>query len=125
MTNPLLAPWTAPFGLPPFAEVRAEDFAPAFAETMREHLAEIDALAGSADAATFDEHGRRIRPLRPAAGAHQGAVPEPDLERNLARVAGRPARDGAGSPPTKAASSRTRRCSRASTRCTRGASGSG
>ncbi|HEY3636124.1 MAG TPA: M3 family metallopeptidase [Caldimonas sp.] len=53
MTNPLLAPWTGPFGLPPFAEVRAEHFAPAFAEAMRSHLAEIDAIAGASAAPTF------------------------------------------------------------------------
>jgi len=53
MTNPLLAPWTAPFGLPPFAAVRPEHFAPAFAEAMARHLAEIDAIAGSAEEPTF------------------------------------------------------------------------
>jgi len=53
MTNPLLVPWTGPFGLPPFAEVRAEHFAPAFAEAMRAHLAEIDAIAGEPAAPTF------------------------------------------------------------------------
>jgi peptidyl-dipeptidase Dcp len=54
MTNPLLAPWDAPFGLPPFAELRAGHFAPAFAQAMREHLGELDAIAASGDAATFD-----------------------------------------------------------------------
>jgi peptidyl-dipeptidase Dcp len=53
MTNPLLAPWTGPFGLPPFAQVRAEHFAPAFAVAMREHLAELDAIAGQRDPPTF------------------------------------------------------------------------
>jgi len=53
MTNPLLAPWTGPYGLPPFAEARAEHFAPAFEAAMREHLAEIDALAGAGEAPTF------------------------------------------------------------------------
>ena len=54
MTNPLLAPWTAPFGLPPFADVRPEHFAPAFAEAMAKHLAEIDAIAGAGEAPTFE-----------------------------------------------------------------------
>ena len=31
MTNPLLSPWTGPYGLPPFADIRAEHFAEAFA----------------------------------------------------------------------------------------------
>jgi len=53
MSNPLLAPWTGPYGLPPFAQVRAEHFAPAFEAAMRDHLAEIDALAAASDAPTF------------------------------------------------------------------------
>ena len=51
--NPLLAPWQAPYGLPPFAAVRAEHFAPAFAEAMGEHTAEIEAIAASSEAPTF------------------------------------------------------------------------
>ena len=53
MSNPLLAPWTGPHGMPPFAEVRAEQFAPAFEVAMRDHLAEIDALAAVQQAPTF------------------------------------------------------------------------
>jgi peptidyl-dipeptidase Dcp len=54
MSNPLLQPWTGPYGLPPFAAVRPEHFAPAFERAMREHLAEIDAIGAAADAPTFD-----------------------------------------------------------------------
>ena len=43
-TNPLLAPWTTPFGLPPFDSIRTEHFAPAFEHAMAEHLAEIAAI---------------------------------------------------------------------------------
>jgi len=53
MTNPLLAPWTGPYGLPPFADIRAEHFAAAFSVAMRDHLAEIDALAATSEAPTF------------------------------------------------------------------------
>ena len=42
--NPLLAPWTTPFGVPPFDRIRAEHFAPAFEHAMREHLHEIAAI---------------------------------------------------------------------------------
>jgi peptidyl-dipeptidase Dcp len=52
--NPLLQPWTAPFGLPPFAEVRPEHFEPAFELAMREHRAELDGIAGRAAAPSFD-----------------------------------------------------------------------
>jgi peptidyl-dipeptidase Dcp len=53
MTNPLLAPWTAPFGLPPFAEIRDEDFAPAFDQGLAEAREAIAAIADSADAPTY------------------------------------------------------------------------
>ena len=52
--NPLLQPWTAPFGLPPFARIRAEHFAPAFEEAMRFNLEEIDAIGHSPEPPTFD-----------------------------------------------------------------------
>ncbi|HEY8613884.1 MAG TPA: peptidase M3, partial [Roseomonas sp.] len=43
-TNPLLAPWTTPFGMPPFDRIRPAHFAPAFAEAMASHLAEVAAI---------------------------------------------------------------------------------
>ncbi len=43
-TNPLLTEWTTPFGIPPFDRIRPEHFAPAFAQAMAEHLAEIAAI---------------------------------------------------------------------------------
>lgn len=48
--NPLLEPWTAPHGLPPFDRVRPEHFAPAFEQAMRAHRDELDAVAARADA---------------------------------------------------------------------------
>src|SRR5450432_3981437 len=54
MMNPLLAPWTGPFGLPPFADIRAEHFAPALHEAMRQHLADIEAIAALAAPASFE-----------------------------------------------------------------------
>ena len=71
MTNPLLGPWTAPFGLPPFADVRPEHFVPAFAEATARHLDEVDAIAAAADAPTFantiaalDRAGRDLERIR-------------------------------------------------------------
>ncbi len=45
MTNPLLAPWDAPFALPPFAAIADDDFAPAFAAALAEARARIAAIA--------------------------------------------------------------------------------
>ncbi|MFZ6764793.1 M3 family metallopeptidase [Pseudoroseomonas sp. WGS1072] len=42
--NPLLAPWTTPFGLPPFDRILPEHFPPAFEAAMAEHLEEIAAI---------------------------------------------------------------------------------
>jgi len=68
--NPLLEPWQTPYGLPPFGAVRAQHFVPAFEQAMREHLAEIDAIAdlgstpGFEDTvAAFDRSGRLLARL--------------------------------------------------------------
>ncbi len=53
MDNPLLAPWTTPFGLPPFDAIRPEHFVPAFEQAMREHLAEISAIGADPAEASF------------------------------------------------------------------------
>jgi peptidyl-dipeptidase Dcp len=53
MTNPLLAPWTAPFGLPPFGSIRDEHFAPAFEAALAEARAEVARIAGQEEAPTF------------------------------------------------------------------------
>jgi len=52
--NPLLAPWDAPFGLPPFDSVRPGHFKPAFERGMREHRDELARIASQPEAPTFD-----------------------------------------------------------------------
>ncbi len=44
LANPLLQPWTGCFGLPPFAAIGAEHFAPAFDSALAAHRAEIAAI---------------------------------------------------------------------------------
>jgi peptidyl-dipeptidase Dcp len=65
--NPLLQPWTAPFGLPPFEAIRAEHFEPAFEAAMRAHREELRAIAGQTarpdfenTIAAFDRCGRLL-----------------------------------------------------------------
>ena len=65
--NPLLQVWTAPFGLPPFAHIRAEHFAPALHAAMREHRDELAAVAAQSEPADFantvaayDRSGRQL-----------------------------------------------------------------
>jgi peptidyl-dipeptidase Dcp len=53
--NPLLAPWTGPYGgVPPFDRVHVADFKPALLAAMAQELADVDRIAASPDAATFD-----------------------------------------------------------------------
>jgi peptidyl-dipeptidase Dcp len=52
--NPLLEPWTGPFGAPPFMDVRVEHFRPALDIGMAEQRAEIDAIAGNPETPSFD-----------------------------------------------------------------------
>jgi peptidyl-dipeptidase Dcp len=53
-SNPLVQPWNTPHGLPPFDQVRAEHFKPAFDAALAQHLADIDAIAASPEPPTFD-----------------------------------------------------------------------
>jgi peptidyl-dipeptidase Dcp len=53
--NPLLAPWTGPYGgIPPFDRVRVEDFKPALEAAMAENLAEVERIANDPAAPTFE-----------------------------------------------------------------------
>ncbi|MEM8796525.1 MAG: M3 family metallopeptidase [Pseudomonadota bacterium] len=52
--NPLLQDWTTPFELPPFADIDAAHFVPAFDEALKSSEEEIEAIAKNEDPATFD-----------------------------------------------------------------------
>jgi peptidyl-dipeptidase Dcp len=53
--NPLLAPWTGPYGgVPPFAQARVDQLAPALEAGMTQQLAEIDRIANDPAAPTFE-----------------------------------------------------------------------
>ncbi|MBO1268475.1 M3 family metallopeptidase [Arthrobacter cavernae] len=54
MTNPLLSPSPLPFGLPPFAGIEDAHYAEAVGAGLAEHLAEIQAITGQSEAATFE-----------------------------------------------------------------------
>ncbi len=61
--NPLLAPWTGPFGLPPFDLIRPEHFEPAFAAAMQAHRDEIETIAaGPAKSGSDDIAGSEDTP---------------------------------------------------------------
>src|SRR5512141_920409 len=52
--NPLLAEWTGAFALPPFAAIKPEHFRSAFDQALAAHRSEIDAIAASSSAPSFD-----------------------------------------------------------------------
>ncbi|NHZ93194.1 dipeptidyl carboxypeptidase II [Massilia sp. CCM 8733] len=52
--NPFANISTLPFNYPAFDKIKNEHFAPAFAEGMRQHAAEIDAIANNRKPATFE-----------------------------------------------------------------------
>jgi peptidyl-dipeptidase Dcp len=51
--NPLLAEWTSPYGLPPFAEATPDRFRDGFDAALARHRAEIDAIAADPAPPTF------------------------------------------------------------------------
>ena len=53
MTNPLLAPFDAPFGIPPFAAITDADFAPAFDAALAEARSNIAKIADDPAMPTF------------------------------------------------------------------------
>lgn len=53
MTNPLLADWTTPFGLPPFADMSDDDFAPGFEASLTQARAELATITDNPEAPTF------------------------------------------------------------------------
>jgi peptidyl-dipeptidase Dcp len=52
--NPFFEHWTTPDAVPPFASIRPEHFAPAYARAFAEHDAEIATVANQTEAPNFD-----------------------------------------------------------------------
>ena len=52
--NPLLTEWNTPFGIPPFEQVHAKHYMPAYKAAMDAQMAEIYAITANADAPTFE-----------------------------------------------------------------------
>jgi peptidyl-dipeptidase Dcp len=52
-TNPLLADWNTANDLPPFADIKSEQFRPAFDAALKAHKGEIEAIAAGKAELTF------------------------------------------------------------------------
>ncbi|MDR0954634.1 MAG: M3 family metallopeptidase [Rikenellaceae bacterium] len=65
--NPLLKDFNTPFGVPPFGQIKIEQYLPAFEQTIAEARADIEGIVGNPDAPTFentivalDRYGKRL-----------------------------------------------------------------
>jgi peptidyl-dipeptidase Dcp len=86
-TNPLLADWTTPYGLPPFERIAAAHFAPAFEAAMQAQRAEVEAIATQAappdfenTVAAFDRSGRLLARVEAAFHALAASHTSPALQ---------------------------------------------
>ncbi|MFA6580663.1 MAG: peptidase M3, partial [Paludibacter sp.] len=52
--NPFFEKYTNKYGAPPFDKIKNEHYMPAFKEGIKQHQSEIDAIANSSEAPTFD-----------------------------------------------------------------------
>ncbi|MBO5686463.1 MAG: M3 family metallopeptidase [Alistipes sp.] len=92
-TNPLLAEWETSYGIPPFDQIRAEHYMPAFEVAMQEHLAEIEAITSSTEEPTFentmlafDNSGRRLEQVSLIFGMLAAAETNAELQAVEAEV---------------------------------------
>src|SRR5712691_1720593 len=87
--NPLLAPWTGPYGgVPPFDKVRVEQFQPALEASMAEALAEIDKIAADPAPPTFantiaalERTGRTLDRVSNIFGIYSSTMSTPDFQK--------------------------------------------
>jgi peptidyl-dipeptidase Dcp len=93
--NPLLQPWTAPFGLPPFERFRPEHFEPALEAAMREQRAELQAITSqgaepdfSNTLEAFDRSGRLLGRIASVFYNLTASETNPELQAVQRRVAG-------------------------------------
>ncbi len=52
--NPFLAEWDTPYGIPPYEEIKVEDYIPAIQKGIEQQNAEIEAITSNPDAPTFE-----------------------------------------------------------------------
>ncbi len=86
-SNPLVAPWTTPFEVPPFDRVRPEHYMSAFRHAFAEHRAEVERIANDPAAPTFantivalDESGALLGRVSAVFGGLSSAETSPALQ---------------------------------------------
>jgi peptidyl-dipeptidase Dcp len=99
MTNPLLATWDTPFGVPPFDAIETAHFAPAYKAALAEHDQEVAAIAANPEAPSFantiaalELSGKTLRRIDMVFSQLASANTNPELqavERDMAPVVAR------------------------------------
>jgi peptidyl-dipeptidase Dcp len=87
--NPLLSPWTGPYGgVPPFDKVKVAQFEPALEAAMAEQLAEIDKIANEPAPPTFENTiaaleraGRTLDRVSNIFGIYSSTLSTPDFQK--------------------------------------------
>ncbi|HEY1088440.1 MAG TPA: M3 family metallopeptidase, partial [Archangium sp.] len=88
MSNPVLAPWTGPYGgVPAFDQIKLEHFKPALEQGMAEQLADIDAITSNTAAPTFENtvlaferSGQGLTRAMPIFGVWSGGLSSPAFQ---------------------------------------------
>jgi peptidyl-dipeptidase Dcp len=87
--NPLLSPWTGPYGgVPPFDKVKVELLKPALEAAMAEQLAEVDKIANDPAAPTFENtlaalerSGRTLDRVGTIYGVYSNTMSTPEFQK--------------------------------------------
>jgi peptidyl-dipeptidase Dcp len=85
--NPFFTEYTTPFAVPPFDEIKAEHYKPAFLKGMEEEMAEITAICNNPEAPTFentiaalDQSGKLYTKVRTVFSGQTGANTTDELD---------------------------------------------
>jgi hypothetical protein len=85
--NPLLRSWSdQPFNLPPFKDIRTENFVPAFEVAMAAHIADLEAIASSplddfdSVLGAYDYAGALLSRVSSVFGSYTSSMNTPDMQ---------------------------------------------
>ncbi len=86
--NPFFSEWTAPFGTPPFDQIKPAHYMPAFQKGMDEQKAEVAAISGSAEPPTFantlealDRSGALLSKVNNVFGLYAGSNTDDEIQK--------------------------------------------
>lgn len=85
--NPFFAEWTTPFGIPPFDQIKAEHYMPAYLKGFEEQMKEIEAIINNPEEPTFENtilpleySGALLNKVRPVFSRLNSAITNEELQ---------------------------------------------